>query len=263
MKIKYFCPGISLVFLAILIFTPLAKTRAEGVSAITTIFPLKEFAETVGGERVKVRLLLPPGAEPHTWEPKPSDIIKLSQADFFIYMSGEMEPWVGGILKSLQNSRLRVIEVSREVPINPMSAANYHENHHDHGAEAHGTGGEHEGGDPHVWLDFEYDQKILGRIAEVFAQKDPGGADYYRRNAQNYKAKLRALDQRYKEVLSNCESREFILGSHAAFFYLANRYGLKQVPLYGVSPNAEPTPKKMAEVISLAKKHGAKAIFFV
>jgi len=231
--------------------------RAENVSVITTIFPLKEFAQAVGGDRVKVTQLLPPGAEAHTWEPKPSDIVKLSRADVFIYIGAEMEPWVHEILKTLENPKLVIIEASQGLSLLGADHAEAlgEEHHHKHDSN-------HKGFDPHIWLNFDYDQKIVDKITEALSKKDPEGILRYQRNAEAYKAKLRDLDLRYRKDLGKCNSKEIILGSHAAFGYLVKQYGLTQIPLYGLSPNAEPTPKKMAEVITLAKKYRAKAIYY-
>ncbi|HPD61286.1 MAG TPA: zinc ABC transporter substrate-binding protein, partial [Thermodesulfobacteriota bacterium] len=238
-------------------FFPLAL-HAKDLSVITTIFPLKEFAQAVGGERVKVDQLLPPGAEAHTWEPRPSDIVKLSQADVFIYIGAEMEPWVHGILKAIENPKLVTIEASQGLSLLKADQTEeaLGEEHH------HGQESKHNGFDPHIWLNFDYDQKMVDEIYEALSKKDPDSSEYYWRNAQAYKVKLNDLDRKYQSGLTACASKEFILGSHAAFAYLAKKYGLKQIPLYGISPNAEPTPKKMAEVITLAKKYRVRAIYY-
>jgi len=242
------------LLLSLLIIPP--KVFAERFSIVTTIFPLKEFAQAVGGERVSVHLLLPPGAEPHTWDPRPSDIVKLSHADVFIYIGAEMEPWIHGILKSLDNPTLQIIEASHAIPLISTNKA------HHHGEHSHKEELTHGGVDPHIWLNFEYDQKTVDNISSAFSKKDPEGAEYYRKNAEEYKEKLKNLDLKFKKELRICECKAFILGSHAAFAYMAKRYGLQQISLYGVSPNSEPTPKKMAEVIALAKKYQVRAIYF-
>ena len=251
---------LSLFLLWILLFKLIfpQNVSAQAFSVITTIFPLKEFAQEVGGERVKVYLLLPPGAEPHTWDPKPSDIVKLSRADVFICIGAEMEPWVQGILKSLNNPKLQIIEASNEVPLIGTDKAYRH--HHGEGTDKERP---HFGGvDPHIWLNFEYDLKIVDKIASALRNKDPEGAVYYLKNAEEYKEKLKNLDLKYQKELSNCKCREFILGGHAAFAYMAQRYGLRQIPLYGLSPNSEPTPKRMAKVITMAKNYRVPAIYF-
>lgn len=244
-----------LLYFLLFLFIFLPEAFAEQCSVMTTIFPLTDFAQAVGGDRVKVTQLLPPGAEAHTWEPKPSDIVKLSRADVFLYIGSEMEPWVSGILKTIENPKLVIIEASQGLPLLRADQTESNDSHH-----------KHESGqvrcDPHIWLNFDYDQKIVDKISTGLSKRDPEGILYYRRNAEAYKAKLRDIDLRYRKELGGCSSKEIILGSHAAFAYLSQQYRLTQVPLYGISPNAEPTPKKMAEVITLAKKYRTRAIYY-
>ena len=245
---------ITLLFSSLIISS---KGLAKDFSIVTTIFPMKEFAQAVGGDRVNVHLLLPPGAEPHTWEPRPSDIIRLSHADIFIYTDAEMEPWVEGVLESINNPKLFIIEASQGLPL--LCIDNLSQLHDDSFVKKEST---HRGVDPHFWLNFEYDQRVVDKIANALSKKDPEGAEYYRTNAEKYKKRLQGLDLKYRKELSNCKCKEFIVGGHAAFSYLAKRYGLKQISLYGINPNSEPTPKKMAEVIKLARKYQVRAIYF-
>jgi zinc transport system substrate-binding protein len=225
------------------------------LKVITTLFPLQEFARAVGGDKVQADLLLPPGAEPHNWEPKPSDFAKIAKADVFIGIGPMMEPWAAKVLKAVSNPKLYVVEASRGLP---LLEGKEHESDPKHeGAKPH------EGGlDPHLWLDFSLDGKIVDSIAGVFSAKDSAHAPFYREQAERYQEKLAALDQAYRETLSKCRQRQLIIGGHSAFAYLAKRYHLEQVALYGISPNAEPTPKKLAAVIESARQHRAKFIFF-
>jgi len=232
-----------------------AQSRRD-LTVITSLFPLQDFARIVGGERIKADLLLPPGAEPHTWEPKPSDVVKISRADIFIYIGRPMEPWVDVLLKSAKNDRLKVVEAIQGLP---LLDADY--------AEAEGTGHPQTHSsrgklDPHVWLDFSYDLRIVDEIAGAFSEKNPANAPLFRSNAEVFKTRLSALDRKYRQLLSKCRHRQIILGGHSAFAYLAKRYNLQQIALYGVSPNAEPTPKKLTAVIQAARNHGVKFIYF-
>jgi zinc transport system substrate-binding protein len=115
--------------------------------------------------------------------------------------------------------------------------------------------------DPHVWLDFTLDLKIVDEIATVFSEKDPAHAFLYKNNAETYKQKLKNLDQKYQTSLAQCRHRQILLSGHAAFAYLAKRYALQQIALSGISPDAEPTPQKMAEMIKATRKEGIKFIY--
>jgi zinc transport system substrate-binding protein len=228
------------------------------IKIVASVFPLKEFAQAVAGERGEVSLLVPPGAEIHTWRPRPSDIVRLSSADMFLFIGSNMEPWLQDILDGVQNPNLKTLEAAKGISlIEKDSASGEHEGEteqeHEHDLEAT---------DPHVWLDFQNDQIIIDKIAASLSRIDPDGALIYRKNASVYKQRLQDLDNKYKQSLQTCTHRVFILGGHAAFGYMAKRYGLRQISLYGVSPDAKPTPKKLIEIVELAKKYGIKVIFF-
>ena len=227
----------------------------EKLRVITTLFPLQEFAVAVGEDKTQVDLLLPPGAEPHAWEPKPSDLAKIQKADVFIYISRAMEPWAEDLLRASGGGALKIVEASKGLQL--MESTDSHRESspaHKHSRKEHI--------DPHVWLDFSLDGIIIEAIASAFAEKDPANAPHFRARAKEYQSRLEALDEKYHTSLAQCRHRQIILGGHSAFAYLAKRYSLQQVPLYGVSPNAEPTPKRLTEVIQAAKGHGVKFIFF-
>ncbi|MGD0624205.1 MAG: zinc ABC transporter substrate-binding protein [Thermodesulfobacteriota bacterium] len=225
------------------------------LKVMASLFPLQEFARAVGGEKVQVILLLPPGAEAHSWEPKPSDVVKITQADIFIYIGPSMEPWVDKVLKAAQGKKLRVLEASRGLSL--LKAEREEQGRAIH---SHGHFGP-EKMDPHVWLDFTLDLKIVDEIATVFSEKDPAHAFLYKNNAETYKQKLKNLDQKYQTSLAQCRHRQILLSGHAAFAYLAKRYALQQIALSGISPDAEPTPQKMAEMIKATRKEGIKFIY--
>ncbi len=248
---------IVLFLLIPIILTSCAKRDKKVVDekklkVVASLLPLKEFAQAVGGKHAKVDLLLPPGAEAHTWEPKPSDILRLSKADIFIYIGAGMEPWIHDILKGIRNPDLSIVEASHGLQLIRSDARHRHEGEHIHVHEF----------DPHIWLDFEYAWRIVDKITQAFVKKDLEGINYYQENAEVYKERLHNLDRKYRKALKECRHREIIHGGHAAFAYLARRYDLKQIPLYGISPDSEPTPKRLAEITEIAKKHGIKTIYF-
>ena len=253
-RVKAFC--ILVVIIILLTFQVPRLVSSSQVKVVTSVFPLMEFARAVCGERGEVSLLLPPGAEIHTWRPRPSDIVELSSADLFIFIGSDMEPWLQDLLEGVQNPNLRTLEASHEISLIEKEPASHE--HQDKTGDAH----EHGAMDPHIWLDFQIDEHIVDRIAAVLSKMDPSGASLFEKNASAYKEKLRKLDRKYKEGLAECTHKVFILGGHAAFGYLANRYGLRQISLYGVSPDSKPTPKKMIEVVELAKTYGIQVIFF-
>jgi zinc transport system substrate-binding protein len=222
----------------------------EKPGVVASLFPLYQFARAVAGDRAEVSLLLPPGVEPHAWEPKASDLVAISKADLFLCVSEDLEPWAGDVVRGAARKGLKVM----------VAAGGLEMIEQGHPAR-HGDEGSH-GSDPHVWLDLHYDQRIVARIAEALSAIDPEGERYYRANALAYNERLHALDRRYKEELARCRHRYLIVGGHSAFAYLARRYDLEQVPLYGVSADSEPTPQRLVEVIETARAEKVKYIFF-
>jgi zinc transport system substrate-binding protein len=232
-----------------------AVPEPEPVRIVASLFPLAEFARAVAGERGEVLTLIPPGAEVHSWRPRPSDILRAAKADLFIYIGADLEPWVQGILESYKNNRRILIEASRGMNLlrhEGRASASPHE---------HGT---HEAGaaDPHIWLDFEIDQALVDRIAAALIRCSPADEEFFLENAEAYRRELRELDRLYARGLERCASRSLILGGHAAFGYLARRYHLRQISLYGLSPDAEPTPRQMIHLVDIAREQGAHVIFF-
>jgi zinc transport system substrate-binding protein len=220
------------------------------IKIMTTIFPLEEFAHAVSGDWGTVDLLLPAGAEIHAWQPKPSDLVKLSSADVFIYIGADLEPWVDDILRSVKNPDLHVIEASEGLALFGNEGG---DDHHDH---------EHGAVDPHIWLDFANDIKIIDRITGVLSKVAPDKQAFFQNNANAYKQKLQALDEKFMKSLEKCDQKTIVLGGHAAFGYLARRYQLSQISLYGISPDSKPTPRQLIEVIDIVKKRGIRTIYF-
>jgi len=223
---------------------------------IATVFPLAEFAGNVVGPFGEVEMLLPPGAEAHSWRPRPSDLVKLAQADLIIYIGGGMEPWLLDILQSVDNPNLKRMEVSRGLDLLSEDGS-----HQEHGTEYHGdeAGGDF---DPHVWLDFGNDQIIIQNMVSVLTEIAPDQTGFFNKQAETYISKLQALDETYRRALQKCRNRTLIIGGHAAFGYMARRYDLVQVALIGLNPDAKPTAKQLREVVDLASAQNIETIFF-
>lgn len=218
---------------------------------MTTLFVLYDFAKTVGGDYAKVTLLIPPGLEPHGFEPTPGDIARIQKADLFIYTGSAMEPWVDRFVLAPDLKGAVVVEAGRNIV--PSADAKDHAHH----------GRDHKGQDPHVWLDLSHAQEMVDAIRDGFVRKDPSHQGQYRASADAYKARLAALDDRFRSVLSTCEKKVIIYGGHAAFSYLARRYGLQFEAAYrGFSPDAEPTPRHLAGVTDKMKRYRLGHVFY-
>lgn len=233
------------------------KSSAK-LQVVTTLFPLYDFARTIAGDRADVTLLLPPGMEPHSFEPKPNDIIRISKSGVFVYTNPYMEPWAESILKGIDHRQLRVVNAGQGVSYAQVAA----EDDHDH--DSHGSHGadEHAGGmDPHIWLDFANAGVIVNNILAGFVAADPANAPLYRSNAAQLNARLAALDQRYRDGLSSCDTRVFLHGGHYTFGYLARRYRLEYRSLSGISSESEPSAAKMAAMVRQIRSSGVRYLF--
>ena len=224
---------------------PAASLRPAPLKIVTTIFPLSEFAKEVAANRGEVSLLLPPGAGVHTWQPRASDILRLSSADLVIQVGAGLEPWIPGLLKSISSRKLRVLAVADSLPLNE----------HTEGEEGKAER------DPHVWLDFGLDMVIADLIAAELTEIDPSSASVFQAGAGRLKARLQKLDAAYSLGLGHCAGRSLIIGGHAAFGYLAERYGLEQVSVSGLNPDAEALPRRLISTIVRGREHGVRAVF--
>jgi len=223
--------------------SPRMPASPPKVRIVASIFPLLEFAKAVAGENADVSLLLPPGAEVHTWQPRAGDIIRTSGADLFVHVGGGLEPWLADFLGSVANKRLRVMAVADFLRLEKERHA---------GKQAV---------DPHVWLDFENDRTIVRRLATTLGELDPARAADFAALAAAYDKKLKELDDLYSAGLESCANRVLLIAGHEAFAYLARRYRLEQVALTGLSPDAEPTPSAVVGLVELARKRRIGAVF--
>ena len=237
---------------------------AVGLQVVTTLFPLYDFARTIAGGKAQVTMLLPPGVEPHTFEPKPEDMIRISRAGLFVYTSRYMEPWAEKIVTGIDSKTLRVVNAGERVSYR----AGVREDEHDHGQKGGGAGGhDHEndhgqkGMDPHIWLDFANAALMVDTILDGFIAADPGNGGVYRQNATTLKTRLVALDERYRKKLSSCTTRKLLHGGHYTFGYLARRYDLEYHALSGISSDSEPSAERMVALVREIRSSGAKYLF--
>lgn len=232
--------------------------QPKKLSIVATLFPLYDFAREIAGNKANVTLLLPPGVEAHSFEPKPGDMITINNAGIFLYTGKYMEPWVEKILQGTDNKNLIVIDTSKGVTLLKGTTG--------HGGESQRQNipghNEHGAYDPHIWLDFVNAQKMVDNILEGLTRQDPSNKDFYVQNAAAYKTKLQALDERFRSTLSGCKKGTFVHGGHFAFNYLASRYNLHYISAYEGSPNAEPTPGKIIELKKVILERAIKYIYY-
>jgi zinc transport system substrate-binding protein len=245
-------------FLIGILFIPLILScqardadRSSGkILAVATIFPVYDFVHIVGGDKVKVTLLLPPGSDAHNFEPKPEDILKVSKSDLFFFTNFEMEHWAYKIIKAAaENTNMQAIETGNGAFLIPITEEEENEKNLSKF-------------DPHIWLDLDNAQKMVDNIADAFIKKDPRGSDFYLKNAREYKLKLIALNKKYREGLNKCRSKVILHAGHWAFAYLANKYHIRYIAASNVSADAEPSPQKILSLIDQVKTYKIPYVYY-
>ncbi|MFS0704504.1 metal ABC transporter substrate-binding protein [Cellulomonas sp. 179-A 9B4 NHS] len=228
-------------------------TGGDRVAVLASFYPLQFVAAEVGGDRVEVSSMTPPSAEPHDLELSPAQVADLSSADVVVYQSG----FQAAVDEAVEQTRpAHVVDATQAAGLSEGGA---HADEHE--GEEHADEHEHGSLDPHFWLDPTLMPDVADAVADALTEVDPDGADTYRSNADALGERFAALDEEYRTGLATCE-RDVIVTSHEAFGYLAERYGLEQVGISGVDPEAEPSPARLREVGDLVRESGVTTIFF-
>lgn len=226
------------------------------LNVVASFYPLYDFATKIGGDHVHAVNLVPAGVEPHDWSPKSRDLQLLGQAQVFAYEGIGFEGWVDNALKTLKTGGPVVVEAGKGVPLLQATEDDGHDvkNTDGHAAEMPGA-------DPHIWLS-PANAKIIGEnLKQAFIQADPAHKQDYEANYSSFAAKLDALDGKYKQQLSAVKQKRLVV-SHQAFGYLCRDYGLEQMPIMGLAPDAEPTAQEMKKINDFIKQNNVKTIFF-
>ena len=221
---------------------------------LTSFYPMYDFACKIGGDCIDVTNMVPSGTEPHDWEPSTNDLKNLEKADVFIYNGADMEPWADDLLVS-RSDTLHVVEASENVELRTTDGEHEHAHEHEDADHHHGDF------DPHVWLDPENAKIEMEAIRDALCAADPENSTVFQANYEKYAAELDALDAEFREKLAPLPNRTIVV-AHEAFGYLCDAYGLTQVGIEGLSPDSEPDPGRMAEVIDFVRDHSISTIFF-
>lgn len=220
---------------------------AEKIGVVVTILPLAYFAERVGGREVEVSALVPPGANPHSYEPSPRQLDALDRAGLCIKAGSGIEfelAWMDKL--AALNRKMRVCDASRGIALIGIEGRCGH----DHGASR--------GADPHVWLSPANAVIIADNIRAALAEVDPARAEAYTANARALTEEMERLDRDIAATLSPARGRAFVV-VHPAWGYFAARYGLTQVPVE--TGGKEPTWRELAAVVRRAREAGARTVF--
>ena len=224
-----------------------ASSGTAELSAIVSFYPLYEFTKQVGQDKVNISLLIPPGIEPHDWEPTVNDLQKMHEADLIVINGIGFESWADDI--DTVNSDVIIVDTSKGISLIIDDALRKDTNHFDRST-----------GDPHIWLNPVKAKTQVQNILDALVSIDPENEKFYRQNAQSYQDKLDALDSKIRTELSPC-NKDFI-AFHNAFSYFAVEYGLNQHSIVNSNePNIGPTLKTLETVINLAQTFDIDVVF--
>jgi len=231
----------------------LTKTDSSSkLKAISSFYPLFEFAQQVGQEKVDVLLLVPQGVEPHDWEPTIQDVQQMQNSDLIIINGMGFENWVGKL--EVMNYQGNILDTSVDISNKNQILEKTN------GIQNHSKENEKNFGDPHIWLNPVLAKIQVQSIANEFSKLDPHNEVFYQKNAQMYNNKLDDLHEKIQKDLSACK-RDFIT-FHDAFSYFAEEYDLNQHTIISSNdPHSEPTGKTLENIINTAREHNIKIIF--
>ncbi|MGZ4598036.1 MAG: metal ABC transporter substrate-binding protein [Actinomycetes bacterium] len=216
---------------------------------VASFYPLQWMAQQVAGDHAAVTSLTKAGAEPHDLELVPQDIVRVGEADLVVYLKG-FQPAVDQTVSQEAGDHAYDVSAAADLSLHytPIEAGQQH-------AEQSGAV------DPHFWLDPTRLANVSRQLARRFASLDPSHAQDYAANATALEAKLSALDHELSTGLAGCTHKDLVT-SHNAFGYLAQRYGLTQVGITGLTPEDEPKPSDLGRVADFVKQHEVRTIYY-
>lgn len=211
----------------------------EKLSIVCTSFPCYDFARAVAGENAEIRLLIKPGAEVHSYEPTPADVLSIASCDLFVYVGGESDAWVEDILSSFGNEAPAVLRFFDCVEL-------LREEHYDEDA-AHAHAEEY---DEHIWTSPRNAVYMVEALAEAICALSPNHLQTYQSNSESYIAQIEALDEEFRTIVEEGSRREIIFADRFPLLYFAQAYGLEWAAAFdSCASESEPSAKTMMELI--------------
>lgn len=253
---------LSAVLTVLIFILPLCGCTAplhteDGFSVVCSIFVPYDFARQIAGDRAKVTMLLPAGVESHSYEPTPSDIIRIENADLFLYVSEHTETWIPQLVDSLEKKQVRTVDIAEALGIE------VHEHHHDHDHEHEDAEHEEHEKDEHIWTNLETAAEMVRLIADEFANADSVNADYYYANAQKYISEILDLKDDFKLLCENSKRREIVSGSRFAMKNFTEEFELDFTAAFdSCVDNTEPSAAVMAKIIDKINSDNIPVIFY-
>ncbi len=219
---------------------------SDKLKITATIFPQYDFARQIAGELADIDMLLPAGAESHTYEPTPKDIIQIENSDVFIYTGGESDKWIDSILSNINNPDMEIICLTKICPTLPLE--------HSHNTHTF---------DEHVWTSPENAKIIAKNIADCLMSLDIENAMIYENNYKSYEKELISLDEEFKNIVNNSKRNTLVFGDRFPFLYLTEQYNIEYMSAFpGCAEETEPDIATVIKMIELVKSENIPYIFY-
>ncbi|MDR0302696.1 MAG: metal ABC transporter substrate-binding protein [Treponema sp.] len=231
--------------------------NADGkINVTATIFPPYDFVRQIAGDKVNLSMLLPPGAESHSFEPSPKDIITIQNSDIFIYVGGESDSWVDRILDSMDTDKINILAMIDMVDAVEEIIVEGMEEEEDEGEEVEY--------DEHVWTSPRNAMLIVVTITEALSEADPANAGFYLQNASAYIEELAQLDAAFNEVTAGAKRNTIVFADRFPFRYFADSYGLSYFAAFpGCSTETEPSAATVAFLINKIRAEKIPVVFHI
>lgn len=233
------------------------------IGVVATIFPPYDFAREIAGDRADVSMLLPPASESHSFEPTPRDIIEIQDCDVFIHVGGESDEWVKGVLESMDTSRMQVVTLMDCVRVVEEETVEGMEKETEEELTGDGEREEAEN-DEHVWTSPRNAELIVRKISDALSKADPANAGAYRRNTTGYLARLRELDNEFRDVVDNAKRKTIVFGDRFPFRYFTDAYGLEYFAAFpGCSTETEANAATVRFLIDKVSSEKIPVVFHI
>ena len=269
---KYIVAIISFIILIIImtIIVMCFKTESvvkneEKLQIVATLFPQYDFAKQIVKDKADVKLLLNSGVETHNYEPTGKDMITiLSGSDMFLYTGTNLEPWTEKIVQNLETTNCKIVNVSdgielitieefEERHINSEILIEEHEEEHKH----------QEIYDGHIWQNPKNAVKMLDNVLKALCEIDPDNAEYYTKNAEEYRNQILELDGELRNIVNQSERKEIAVGGEFAYAYLVEEYGINFVSVYtNCGEGEDPSIAKVKSVIDYINKYNIPVVYY-
>lgn len=252
---------IAALFLAVLSASLLIVSCADKndddgkLSVVCTTFAPYDFVRAIAGDTANVQMLVTPGADTHSYDPTPRDIVAISKCDIFVYIGGDSDAWVDRILSSVDNPDMKIIKLI------DCTEELYYEEHKEGMDDVHDDKEEY---DEHVFTSPRNASLICDRIADTLLAVEPENEEFYRKNLSEYKAELESLDEAFKSVVENGKRKEIVFADRFPLLYFVKAYGLDYYAAFpGCSSETEPSGATVAFLIKKVKEDNIPVVFYL